>query len=162
MLSSWPTTRPSSSVPLSGSLALAVIMVPIVTRTSSEALKTVPISVREAALALGISRWKTSIRIVLVAALPGVLTGILLAVARSAGEAAPLLLTDAGSLRGFVGFNQQVASMPIYIFEFATSPYQNWVSLAWGAALVLILMILGISLLSRVVLNRMARRLRGG
>jgi len=146
---------------VSGSLALAVIMTPIVTRTSEEALRTVPNSVREAALALGISRWKTSLRIVLVTALPGVLTGILLAVARAAGEAAPLLLTDSGSFRGFLGFNQQVANLPIVIFEFAASPYQNWIALAWGAALVLIIMILAINILSRWVLDRMARRMGG-
>ena len=146
---------------ISGSLALAVIMTPIVTRTAEEALRTVPNSVREAALALGISRWKTSVRIILVTALPGVLTGILLAVARAAGEAAPLLLTDSGSFRGYLGLNQQVANLPIVIFEFATSPYQNWISLAWGAALVLILMILSISVFSRWVLDRMAQRMQG-
>lgn len=146
---------------LSGSLALAVLMTPIVTRTTEEALRTVPNSVREAALALGISRWKTSIRIVFVTALPGVVTGVLLAVARAAGEAAPLLLTDGGSLRGFVGINQQVAAVPIMMFTFATSPYANWIRLAWGAALFLILLILGLSLASRFVLIRLARRVRG-
>lgn len=146
---------------ISGSLALAVLMIPIVTRTSEAALRTVPRSLREASLALGISRWRTSIRIVFVSALPGVLTGVLLAVARAAGEAAPLLLTDGGSFRGFEGFNNQVAAMPIMIFTFADSPYQNWIRLAWGAALVLILMVLVLSVVSRLVLDRTARRLRG-
>ena len=147
---------------ISGSLALAVLMIPIVTRTSENALRTVPRSTREAALALGIARWKTSLRIALVAALPGVLTGILLAIARAAGEAAPLLLTDAGSFRGFDGFNNQVANMPITIFLFADSPYQNWYQVAWGAALVLILIVLVLSVASRLVLDRMARKMRGG
>jgi phosphate transport system permease protein len=145
---------------LSGSLALAVIMVPIVTRTTEEALRTVPNSVREAALALGISRWKTSVRIVLVSALPGVLTGVLLAVARAAGEAAPLLLVCNG-LRAYTGLNNIVAAVPIMMYTFATTPYQNWINLAWGGALFLLVLILGLSLASRLVLNRMARRLRG-
>lgn len=146
---------------ISGSLALAVIMIPIVTRTSETALRTVPRSMREAALALGIPRWKIASRIALVAAAPGILTGILLALARVAGEAAPLLLTDGGSFRGFAGFNQQVAAMPILIFTFANSPYQNWIRVAWGAALVLILLVLLLSIVSRLTLNRMARRFGG-
>lgn len=146
---------------LSGSFALAVIMLPIVTRTTETAMRTVPRAVREAALALGIARWKTSLRIVFVTALPGVLTGVLLAIARAAGEAAPLLLTDGGSFRGFVGLDQQVAAMPILIFTFADSPYQNWIRLAWGAALVLILLILVLSVVSRLTLERMSRRMRG-
>ncbi len=146
---------------LSGSLALSVIMLPIVTRTTETALRTVPRSVREAALALGIARWKTSLRVVLVTALPGVVTGILLAIARAAGEAAPLLLTDGGSFRGFVGLDQQVAAMPILIFTFADSPYQNWIRVAWGAALVLILLVLALSVLSRLTLERLSRRMRG-
>jgi phosphate transport system permease protein len=145
----------------SGSLALGVIMVPIVTRAAEEALRTVPHSVREAALALGIARWKTSLRIVLVAALPGVLTGALLAVARAAGEAAPLVLLDGGSFRSCTSLDTQCASLPVTIFLYATSPYQNWIAVAWGAALVLIVLILGLSILSRVVLNRMARRFGG-
>jgi phosphate transport system permease protein len=145
---------------LSGSLALAVIMVPIVTRTTEEALRTVPNSVREAALALGISRWKTSVRIVLVAAIPGVLTGVLLAVSRATGEAAPLLILD-NSLRSCVGLNTQCAAVPILMYTFATTPYQNWINLAWGAALFLLVMVLGLSLVSRLVLNRLARRVRG-
>lgn len=146
---------------ISGSLALAVLMVPVVTRTSEEALRTVPNSMREAALALGIAKWKASLRIVLVTALPGVVTGVLLSVARAAGEAAPLLLTAFGSPRGFQGLGQPIDAMPLRIFEFATSPYSNWQELAWGAALVLILLVLAMSLLSRFVLRRMTVRLRG-
>jgi phosphate transport system permease protein len=145
---------------VSGSLALAVIMVPIVARTTEEALRTVPHSVREAALALGISRWKTSVRIVLVAALPGVVTGVLLAVARAAGESAPLLILD-NSLRSFTGFTNPGAAVPIMMFTFATSPYQNWINLAWGGALFLLILILGLSLVSRLVLLRLSRRMRG-
>lgn len=141
----------------SGSLALAVIMLPIVMRTSEEALRTVPHSVREASLALGISRWKTSVRIVLIGALPGVLTGILLSVARAAGEAAPLLLLDNGSLHGCTSVNSVCQSLPLTIYLGATSPSANWVAIAWGAALILIILVLGLSIVSRLVLNRMAR-----
>ncbi len=147
---------------LAGGLALSIIMVPIVTRTTEEALRVVPNSVREAALALGISRWKTSIRIVLVAALPGVLTGVLLAFARALGDAAALLIVDGGGLYGFRGFNQQVAAVPIWMFTFATSPYKNWVTLAWGAGLFLILLVLALSVVSRLVLDRMTKKMRGG
>jgi phosphate transport system permease protein len=146
---------------ISGGLSLSIIMVPIVTRATEEALRAVPISVREAALALGISRWKTSVRIILVSALPGVLTGVLLALARATGEAAPLLITDGLGTYGYKGLDQPVAVVSLQMFLFADSPYQNWISLAWGAALFLLLLILGLSLLSRYVLNRMVRRMRG-
>ena len=148
---------------LTGSLALGVLMIPVVARTCEEALRTVPNSVREAALALGISRWKTSIRIVLVSALPGVVTGILLSVGRAAGEAAPLLFTLGNScVHPFQGVDQQGCALPLWIFVGATSPYQNWIALAWGAALLLILMILAISVTSRLALERMVRRMGGG
>ncbi len=155
-------SRPMVFSTFSESLALSVLMIPIVTRATEEALRTVPHSVREAALALGIPRWKAILRIVLVAAAPGVLTGALLSVARAAGEAAPLLLTSLFSYHGFTGFNYSVDAMPVWIFIAATSPYSNWQAIAWGTALLLILMILGISMLSRFVLNRLARRARGG
>ena len=145
---------------ISGSLALALIMVPIVTRTTEEALRTVPNSVREAALALGISQWKTSVRIVFVSALPGVVTGVLLAVGRAAGEAAPLLIVD-NSLGKCTSINLPCAAVPLMMYTFATSPYQNWIDLAWGGALFLLVFVLGLSLVSRFVLNRMARRARG-
>jgi len=146
----------------SGSIALSVLMVPIVTRTCEEALRTVPNSVREAALALGISRWKTTLRIVLVSALPGIVTGVLLAVARAAGEAAPLLLTlGDGCAHPLQGVTQEGCALPLWIFYGATSPYQNWINLAWGAALLLLLLILVLSIASRLTLDRMARRMRG-
>lgn len=148
---------------LSGSLALGILMVPIVVRTSEEALRAVPNSVREAALALGISRWRISLRIVLVTALPAVVTGILLAVARAAGEAAPLLFTlGNGCFHPLGGITQEGCALPLWIFTGATSPYTNWITLAWGAALFLIILILAISVTSRLVLGRMVRRMQGG
>jgi phosphate transport system permease protein len=146
----------------SESIALAVLMIPIVTRATEEALRTVPRAVREAALALGIPRWKAILRVVLVTASPGIVTGALLSVARAAGEAAPVLLLSNFSLHGFIGFNYSVDTMPVWIFLAATSPYQNWQAIAWGTALLLILIILGISLTSRYVLDRLARQARGG
>jgi phosphate transport system permease protein len=147
---------------ISGSLALAVIMIPIVTRTCEEALRTVPNALREAALALGIPKWRTTLQIVLMTALPAVLTGILLSVMRAAGEAAPLLFTLFGSRLGFQGFDKPGNALPLLIYNFAESPYPNWIALAWGAALVLIAMILVASVLSRWALQRMVRRMRGG
>ncbi len=146
---------------ISGTLALSIIMIPIVTRTCEEALRTVPQSVREAALALGIPKWRTNLQIVLVTALPGVLTGALLAVMRGAGEAAPLLFTAFGSPVPYQGLNQPIAALPLMIYEFALSPYSNWIALAWGAVLILVLLILVTSILSRLVILRMTRRMKG-
>ena len=146
---------------ISGGLALAVLMLPIVTRTSEEALRTVPHSQREAAIALGIAKWKSSLRITLIAALPGIVTGILLSVARAAGESAPLLLTAFGNTASYDGINQPVDALPLLIFKFAQQPYDNWHALAWGAALILLLLILVLSAASRIALARMTRRLRG-
>jgi phosphate transport system permease protein len=144
-----------------GGLALSFLMLPIVTRTTEEALRTVPNSLREAATALGISRWKATLRITLIAALPGILTGVLLSVARAAGESAPLLFTAFGSLLGFYGFDQPTDALPLLIFRFAPTPYDNWIALAWGAALILLLLVLILSVASRLALDRMERRLRG-
>jgi phosphate transport system permease protein len=147
---------------ITGALALSAIMIPIVTRTTEEALRNVPQTVREAALALGIPRWRATLQIVLTAALPAVLTGILLAVMRASGEAAPLLFTAFGSRLGFEGFNNPINAIPLLIYNFAESPYQNWIELAWAAALLLIALILVASVLSRLALQRMRRRMGGG
>ena len=148
---------------ISGSLALAVLMVPIVARTCEEALRTVPNSVREAALALGISRWKATLRITLVSALPGIVTGVLLAVARSAGEAAPLLLLLGNACtHPLQGLNQEGCALPLFIYQGATAPNANYIALAWAAALLLLGLILVLSVISRLTLNRMAKRMRGG
>jgi len=147
----------------SGSLALSVLMVPIVARTCEEALRTVPNSVREAALALGIPRWKTTLRIVLVSALPGLVTGVLLAEARAAGEAAPLLITLGDACpHPLQGITQEGCALPLWIYVGATNPYQNWANLAWACALLLLVLILVLSVVSRLTLDRMARRMRGG
>jgi len=135
---------------IAGAFALAVMMIPIVTRTTEEAIKLVPATIREAALALGIPQWKTTITIVLNSAKKGIITGILLSIARISGETAPLLLTILGSRFWFGGFTQPTAALPLSIFNFSQSPYSatDWPR-AWGAALILILMILGINVVVR-------------
>lgn len=145
---------------ITGALALSALMTPIVLRTTEEALRVVPNSIREAALALGMSKWKTTLRIVLVTSLPGVLTGILLAVMRAAGEAAPLLFTAGTTLTYFQGVDYPTANLPYsVIFEDALSPYSNLQKVAWGATLFLLLFILIVNVLARYTIHRMARRM---
>jgi len=129
--------------------ALAIIMLPIVTRTTEEAMKLVPATVREAAIALGVPRWRTIVTVVLSGAKKGVATGILLAVARIAGESAPILVTMGYWRWWFAGLNQPVASLTLNIYTFAISPFENWQVLAWGSALVLVVLILGINIIVR-------------
>lgn len=148
-----PTTWVLST--FAGSIALAIIMIPIVARTVEEALRLVPTTLREAALALGIPRWRTILRIVLSTGRAGVVTGALLAVARAAGETAPLILVVGGSLFGFGGLDRPTAAMPLTIYIFGLSGISNWTSLAWGTALFLVLIMLGISLTARLALRRM-------
>ncbi len=135
---------------LAGSAALAVLMLPMVMRTTEELLNLVPVSLREAALALGYSRWRTSLTIVLRTALPGIVTGVLLAVARIAGETAPLLFTALGSQ--FLSYNvdRPMAALPLMVYTYATGPFEEWHRLAWSAALVLILVVLVLSVIARV------------
>ena len=131
--------------------ALAIIMIPIVTRTTEEALKLVPMSIREAAIALGIPRWKTTITVVISAAKKAIVTGILLSIARIAGESAPVLVSMGFWRWWFAGLNRPVANLALNVFIFAMSPFENWITLAWGSALVLILLVLGISIAARVL-----------
>ncbi len=147
---------------ITGALALSIIMIPIVTRTCEEALRTVPRAMREAALALGISKWRSTLQIVFITALPGVITGALLAVMRGAGEAAPLLFTGFGSYVWFHGLNHPIAAMPLLIYNFAIEPYSNWVADAWGTVLILVLIVLITSIASRLMIQRMVRRMSGG
>jgi phosphate transport system permease protein len=147
---------------ISGGLALSALMIPIITRTTEEALRTVPNSTREAAIALGISKWKTNLRIVVVAALPGIATGVLLGVMRAAGEAAPLIFTAFGSNLYFRGLNQPIAALPLLIYNFALSPYSNQEKVAWGATLFLLLAILIANVFSRLMIHRLRQKMSGG
>jgi phosphate transport system permease protein len=137
-----------------GGVALAIIMIPIVARTAEESLRLVPNSMREAALALGITRWRAVLSVIVPGALTGVVTGIMLAVARIAGETAPLLFTALGSFWGFRGLFRPVGALPLQIYNYALSPYPDWQRQAWAAAFLLMVLVLGISILVRWLSNR--------
>jgi phosphate transport system permease protein len=135
---------------LAGAFALAVIMLPIVMRTSEELVRLVPASLREAALALGIPEWKVLLRVVLPAARAGIVTGAMVAIARVAGETAPLLFTAFGNRFWHQGLDQPIAALPLQIFAYAIAPYDDWHRQAWAGALVLIGLVFMVSLAARV------------
>ncbi len=139
---------------LAGSAALALLMIPMVLRTTEEMIKLVPNSLREAALALGYPRWRTSLTIVVRTTLPGIVTGSLLAVARIAGETAPLLFTALGSQYMSFDIDQPMAALPLTMFTYATGPFEEWHRYAWAAALVLILVVFVLSLGARLAIGR--------
>jgi phosphate transport system permease protein len=134
---------------LAGGAAIGAMMIPLVTRTTEEMVRTVPPSLREAALALGYPRWRTSLQIVLRTALGGIVTGVLVAVARVAGETAPLLFTAFGNQFWSTQVTQPIAALPLQVFVYAISPYDEWHAQAWAGALVLIAIVLVISVLAR-------------
>jgi len=134
---------------LSGGLALAAMMIPLVTRATEEMIRLVPVSMREAALALGYTKWRTSLGVVLRTALPGIVTGALVAVARIAGETAPLIFTAFGNQFWSVSPFQPIAALPMQIYLYAISPYDDWHRQAWAGALVLLALVLIISLAAR-------------
>jgi phosphate transport system permease protein len=143
----------------SGGVVLSFIMVPIVIRTTEEMIKLVPNSLREGSLALGAAEWKTSASVILPAALNGVLTGLMLAIARAAGEAAPMLFTAFGNPFMNTDINQPIATLPHTIFVYAVAPYQDWHTKAWGTALVLIVLVLLLNILARLIVWWRVRRL---
>ncbi|MGZ3457274.1 MAG: phosphate ABC transporter permease PstA [Archangium sp.] len=134
---------------LAGGLSLALLMIPTLARTTEELVRLVPGSLREASLALGIPQWKTSLRIVLRTALGGIVTAVLLAVARAAGETAPLLFTSLNNQYWNLQPDQPTSSLTVQIFNYAISPYEDWHQKAWSAALVLLLVVGGLNLLAR-------------
>jgi phosphate transport system permease protein len=134
---------------LAGGVALGAMMIPLVTRATEEMIRTVPTSLREAALALGYPRWRTSLVVVLRTALPGIITAALVAIARIAGETAPLLFTALGNSFWSVSLDEPIAALPLQIFTYAISPYDAQHALAWAGALVLIGIVLVISLAAR-------------
>ena len=136
---------------LAGAVALAVIMVPIVARTVEEVLRLVPVSLREAALALGAPRWKVILRVVLPTARAGIVTASVLALARSAGETAPLLLTALGNDFFSTDLLRPIGALPLQIYRYAVSPYDDWHTKAWGTSLVLVLVIGAVGVFLRVV-----------
>jgi len=133
-----------------GTIALSLIAIPVVVRTTENMLQLVPISLREAAYALGAPRWKVAFSVTLTAARAGVITGILLALARVSGETAPLLFTALNNQFFSTNMNAPMANLPVVIFQFAMSPYENWIQLAWGGALLITLTVLALNILARV------------
>ena len=141
---------------LAGGFALGIIMVPIVLRTTEEMVRLVPRSLREAGLGLGLHEWKVTLRIVLPTARAGIITGIMVAVARIAGETAPLLFTALGNRFWHQGLDQPMAALPLQIYAYAISPFDDWHRQAWAGALVLIGLVLVMSLGARLVASRRA------
>jgi phosphate transport system permease protein len=146
---------------LSGGLALAIIMTPIVLRTTEEMLKLVPRNLREGSLALGAPQWKTSLQVLLPAAMNGVVTGIMLGIARVAGEAAPMIFTAFGNPYMSADPNQPIATLPHLIYVYAISPYKDLHDKAWTTALVLIAIILGLNVLARALTSWRTRQFSG-
>jgi phosphate transport system permease protein len=139
---------------LAGGVALAIMMVPTITRTTEEMLATVPHAIREAALGLGVPKWRTAISVSLRTASPGIITGCMLAFARVAGETAPLLFTAFGNSFWSFKLNEPIAALPLQIYVYALSPYDEWHRLAWAGSLVLIVLIMVSVTLVRIFANR--------
>lgn len=137
-----------------GSFAISLIAIPVVVRTTDNMLNLVPTSLREAAFALGAPRWKVATMIRLRAVKAGVVTGVLLALARISGETAPLLFTALNNQFFSADMNAPMANLPVVIYQFAMSPYDNWRSLAWGGALLITFSVLGLNILSRTLFNQ--------
>jgi phosphate transport system permease protein len=131
---------------LAGGVALGCLMIPLVMRTTEEVLVLVPMGYREAALALGIAKWKTTVHIVMKSATKGIITGILLALARVSGETAPLLFTALGNSSWNHNLKEPIAALPLQIYAYAISPYENWHRQAWAGALVLVGFILALNI----------------
>ena len=142
---------------VAGGLALGVIMIPIVLRTTEELVRLVPASLREAGLALGVTEWKVMLRIVLPTASAGIMTGVMVAIARIAGETAPLLFTAFGNRFWHHGLDDPIAALPLQIFAYAIAPYDDWHRQAWAGALVLISIVCVVSVLARLATSRLAR-----
>ncbi|MFA5161302.1 MAG: phosphate ABC transporter permease PstA [Elusimicrobiales bacterium] len=139
---------------LSGSCALAVIMIPVVLRNTEEFLRLVPSPVREGGLALGLPRWKVTLRVVLPSAMRGIMTGVILSVSRIAGETAPLIFTAFGNRFWDNGFLQPMAALPLAIFTYAISPYEDWHRQAWASALILIALVLAGNIAARLIMRK--------
>lgn len=143
---------------LSAAVALGVIMLPIIVRTTEESVRLVPHTIREGALALGIPSWKATLLVTVPVARPGIITGVLLSVARVAGESAPLLFTAFGNPQWSASLTRPIAALPLIIFQYAISPYKDWQQAAWGGALVLIALVFALNLAARVAFrSRLAR-----
>ena len=142
---------------LAGSIALALIILPTVIKTSAEVFKLIPSHLREAGLALGLTRWKVIYYVVLKASMNNLITGTILALSRAAGETAPLLFTAFGSMYLSYSLKEPMASLPVQIYTYAISPFKEWHQLAWSGALVLMVLVLGLNLFSRLVIAKLKK-----
>jgi phosphate transport system permease protein len=143
---------------LAGGVALGILMLPTIIRSTEEMVRLVPQSYREAALALGAPRWKVTQQVVIPAARAGIVTASMLAVARAAGETAPLLFTALGNRFWSTALTKPIASLPVFVFDYARAPYDDWNRQAWTGALVLVMMVTGISAVLRLTVRRVAQR----
>ena len=143
---------------LAGAVSLAIIVIPVTVRTAEDMLRLIPQTMRHASAALGAQPWRTITSIVYPAARSGLLTGVLLALARVSGETAPLLFTALNNLFWNANLNQPMANLPVVIFQFATSPYKNWQSLAWAGALLITLFVLFLSIIARLISSMFGSR----
>jgi phosphate transport system permease protein len=150
----WLVFTMGSFSALSGGVALGMMMLPVIITAAEETLKLIPHSLREASLALGVSYPRTILKVILPAAVSGILTGILLSIARVSGETAPLLFTAFGNPFMNLNILKPINSLPLMIFNYATSPYPEWHTLAWGASFILIVLVLGLNLFTKVVTRR--------
>jgi len=150
----WLVVSMGSFSAASGGFALGLMMLPVIITATEETLKLIPESLREASLALGVSYPRTILKVILPAGVSGIVTGILLSVARVAGETAPLLFTAFGSPFMNLNILKPMNSLPLMIFNYATSPYPEWHTLAWGASFILIVFVLGLNLFTKVVTRR--------
>jgi phosphate transport system permease protein len=139
---------------IAGALSLAFIVLPVVVRTTDEMLRLVPVQMREAALSLGIPQWKVTVQVLYRSALPGIVTGVLLALARISGETAPLLFTAFGNEFFSLKITGAMSAVPLVMYKFAGAGFENWEQLAWAGALLITLFVLAISLLARFLLLR--------
>jgi len=150
----WVVTTMGTFSAFSGGVALAIMMLPVIVRSTEETLKLIPETLREAALALGVPYSRTILKVIVPAGLTGIMTGILLGIARIAGETAPLLFTAFGSPFMNLNLLKPADSLPLLIFNFATGPYPEWHAVAWGASCVLVTVVLGLNIFAKVIVQR--------
>ncbi len=150
----WIVKPVGSFSALAGGIALGIMMLPVIVRSTEETLKLIPYYLKEASLALGVPYYKTILKVILPTGLSGILTGVLLGIARIAGETAPLLFTAFGSPFMNVNILKPVNSLPLLIFNYAMSPYADWQKIAWGASVVLVVMVLFLNLIAKMVAKK--------
>jgi phosphate transport system permease protein len=150
----WIVSPMGNFSAFSGGIALSMMLLPLIIRSTEDTLSMIPVTLKEASLSLGVPYYRTFLKVILPTGLSGIMNGALLGISRIAGETAPLLFTAFGNPFISVHLGEPVNALPLIIFNYATSPYQDWQSIAWGASLLLIMMTLGLSLLTKVLLRK--------